>query len=239
MSYFVNTPTDPSLIGRIRAELPSLISGKRLEHTYSVEKEALWIADFFLSSGASGTSAHDVKACTDTAFTENDVSAAALLHDCTKQRTDEEQRTLCAHYGVPVNAFTSSAVLHAFTGAHFAREKYAVNDAVFSAIFRHTTGGEEMSLLDKILFVADYTEPLRTYETCRAARDFLHGSLKHGSPGNVNVLNRTVLMSLDDTLKHLVDTRRLIDPATLNARNNILSQILSNSNEVSENVPQK
>lgn len=53
-------------------------------------------------------------------------------------------------------------LLHAKVGAFYAMHKYKINDkAIIRAILYHTTGRPEMTLLEKIIYVADFIEPLR------------------------------------------------------------------------------
>ena len=54
-------------------------------------------------------------------------------------------------------------LLHAKTGAAMARDLYGVSDAVYDAIRWHTTGRPDMTLLEKIIYMADYIEPTREF----------------------------------------------------------------------------
>lgn len=89
---------------------------------------------------------------------------AGLLHDCAKRYSDEELISKCEKQGI---ALTESerlapAVIHAKYGAWMAEHKYKITDEeILSAIRWHTTGKPKMSVLDKILYVADYIEPRR------------------------------------------------------------------------------
>ena len=90
---------------------------------------------------------------------------AGLLHDCAKNIPEEERIKLCGKWGLPVNDSErkNPTLLHAKMGAYLAREKYDIRDPeVLSAIEYHTTGRPDMSMLEKIIFVADYIEPYRT-----------------------------------------------------------------------------
>lgn len=96
-----------------------------------------------------------------------DVSAArqaGLLHDCAKCIPTQEKLERAKKHGLPINAseLENPDLLHGKLGAYYARTKYEVeNEEVLSAITWHTTGKPAMSLLDKIIFVADYIEPNR------------------------------------------------------------------------------
>lgn len=89
---------------------------------------------------------------------------AGLLHDCGKRYSDDIILKKCRKHNI---SFTpeeeaAPAVLHANYGAWLAQNKYGIQDPeILSAILYHTTGKPEMSLLEKIVYIADYIEPRR------------------------------------------------------------------------------
>lgn len=90
---------------------------------------------------------------------------AGLLHDCAKCISDDAQLKKCISKGIDVNETEKRQpyLLHAKLGAYLAKEKYGVKDKeVLSAIRKHTTGDVDMTMLEKIIFVADYIEPARS-----------------------------------------------------------------------------
>ncbi len=91
---------------------------------------------------------------------------AGILHDITKRCSKEEQLQLCEKYGIINNHAELEApkLLHAKTGAALARDLFGVSDAVYEAIRWHTTGKSDMSLFEKILYLADYIEPTRDFD---------------------------------------------------------------------------
>lgn len=89
---------------------------------------------------------------------------AGLLHDCAKYMSDEDLIKICEENKVLITASERSKpyLLHGKAGAFLCKNKYNVdNEEIMHAIKVHTTGCPEMSLLDKIIFVADYIEPNR------------------------------------------------------------------------------
>ena len=89
---------------------------------------------------------------------------AGLLHDCAKHYGDEEIVAKCKKQGIPLtdDELKAPMVLHAKYGAWLAEYKYNIKDEeVIGAIRWHTTGRPEMTLLEKIVFTADYIEPRR------------------------------------------------------------------------------
>lgn len=89
---------------------------------------------------------------------------AGLLHDCAKHISPTEQLKLCRKYSIFVSETEELApyLLHAKLGAYLAKNRYGIKDeGILQAICCHTTGKASMSLLEKILYVADYIEPSR------------------------------------------------------------------------------
>ena len=93
-----------------------------------------------------------------------DAQVAGLLHDCAKCIPNKKKLKLCSQHNISVTAFEEEHpfLLHAKLGAYIARKKYDITDKeILSSITYHTTGRREMSLLEKIVYIADYIEPMR------------------------------------------------------------------------------
>ena len=132
---------------------------------------------------------------------------AGLLHDCAKSLTLQEMRKLCEQEGVAISSYEekSAALLHSKAGSILAKSSYGCTDEeILQAIRSHTTGRPGMSLLEKIIFVADYIEPGR-YEA---------PGLPQIRPMAFEDLDRAVLRILSDTLEHLNAMKAEIDPMT-------------------------
>ena len=89
---------------------------------------------------------------------------AGLLHDCAKGFTGQRNLELCEKYGLPISETEQKnlGLLHAKLGAYLARQEYGIDDEeILDAIRWHTTGRPKMTLLDKIIYIADYIEPGR------------------------------------------------------------------------------
>ena len=101
----------------------------------------------------------------DVSLTIEDAAEAAILHDITKKLDLNEQLLLCERYGIinDTSEAENAKLLHAKTGAAFARERFGVSDAVYDAIRWHTTGRAGMTLLEKVIYMADYIEPNRDF----------------------------------------------------------------------------
>ncbi len=89
---------------------------------------------------------------------------AGLLHDCAKCMDNDKKLRICERNNIPYNSFEASHpyLLHGRVGAHIAQTKFDIHDEdILQAITWHTTGRPDMSLLEKIIFIADYIEPSR------------------------------------------------------------------------------
>lgn len=134
-----------SNIKRIRKAMEKTLDDKRFEHTLGVAYTAAALAMRY--------DADVLKAET-----------AGMLHDCAKCMSNEKRLSICEKHNISVNAIERSNpfLLHAKVGSYIAMQKYNVHDTdTVNAILNHTTGRPNMSLLEKIIFVADYIEPGR------------------------------------------------------------------------------
>lgn len=108
-----------------------------------------------------------------------DAAEAALLHDITKKQKGPKQLKLCEKYGILIDNDEKSnyKLLHSKTGAALAGELFGSDSAVCSAIYWHTTGKADMSLLEKIIYMADYIEPNRDFSGVEELRDLAEKDL--------------------------------------------------------------
>ncbi len=170
---------------------------KRLSHTLAVEEEAVYLASHL---------------CPDF---ENELSRAALLHDITKPWSVDEHIAF-AKGTLDENDLRSPQTLHAKTGAGYAK---LMGESCYSLIESHTTGKENMSLLEMIIFLADYTEKTREHTACQNERRRLHDALNsaNGYPEKLSALKDSLIRVLDSTVMHLSEKQQFIHPRTLSA----------------------
>ncbi len=195
-----------TVLDGIRSILPEHISGKRLLHTLSVEAEAEALGKLFR-------------------LPDEEIyklRCAALLHDITKEKKLDGQIELCKRFGIDYTDedVRSPKVFHAFTGAFLARELFPelVDDVIFNGIRYHTTGRENMSLFEKLIYLADYIEPQRTFEDCVKLRKLFYSTEKFDQEH----LDRIMLLSFNMTLSCLIVENAPMHSATVRARNALI-----------------
>jgi len=105
----------------------------------------------------------------------DDAELAALVHDVAKEQNIHQVKRILQLQNEGDYLAYSSKIWHAPMGAIVARETFGIDKMdVLNAIKFHTTGRPEMSDLEKVIFVADYTEAGRTYEACIEVRELWH-----------------------------------------------------------------
>ena len=133
---------------------------------------------------------------------------AGILHDITKALSKKEQLHICEKYAMMPTRFQieNSKLLHAVTGAIIAEEVFGEPPAIVSAIRWHTTGRAYMSVLEKILYIADYIEPNRDFPGV----DFLRNLAWED-------LDAAVFHGLDQSVSYVRSQNRAVDPDSLEA----------------------
>ena len=177
-------------LAKLRPVALSYLKHKRIPHVLGTEQEAIRLAERY---GADVGKAR----------------VGALLHDCTKKLDMPEQLALCAHYGIQLDDLEKKALklLHAKTGAAIARDVFGVDEEIYCAILWHTTGRPGMTLLEKILYLADYIEPSRDFPGVDTLRKVCYEDLDKG-----------LLMGLEMTIGEMNALGSPVHHATIEAR---------------------
>ena len=177
-------------LSKLRPVALSYLKHKRIPHVLGTEQEAIRLAERY---GADVEKAR----------------VGALLHDCTKKLDMEAQLALCRHYGIELDELEQKALklLHAKTGAAIARDVFGVDEEIYSAILWHTTGHANMTLLEKILYLADYIEPSRDFPGVDKLRAVCYKDLDAG-----------LLMGLEMTIGEMNAMGNPVHHATIEAR---------------------
>ena len=174
----------------LRACSYSMVRQKRVPHIMGTEEEAARLARRW---GVDETSAR----------------RAAILHDCTKYLELEPQLAICRQYGVELDELEQTAVklLHSKTGACMARHMFGEPDQVYDAIFWHTTAKDDMTTLEKILYMADYIEPNRDFYGVDRLRELAYEDL-----------DKALLLGVETTIQDMENRKLPIHKKTLLAQ---------------------
>ena len=188
--YGVQADLKHLTLSQLRPVALSYLKYKRIPHVLGTEQEAIRLAERY---------GGDVEKA----------RVAALLHDCTKKLDMEEQLELCRHYGIELDELEQKALklLHAKTGAAIARDVFGVDEEIYHAIWWHTTGHANMTLLEKIIYLADYIEPSRDFPGVDKLRKVCYEDLDKG-----------LLLGLDMSIQEMTEMGNPVHRATVEAR---------------------
>lgn len=179
-------------IEQAKAWVASRLSHGRLEHSLRVADEAVRLAVRW------GADAEKAK-------------LAGVLHDVARELPYEEMRRIVAEHDIEVTdqELQVRELLHAPVGAFLVRHELGLDDdEVWAAIRYHTTGRAGMSLLEKVVYLADYIEPGRNFPGVDQARRL----------AEVN-LDEAVFWALNQTIDYLAKRGTSAHPFTVEARN--------------------
>ncbi|NLN54791.1 MAG: HD domain-containing protein [Clostridiales bacterium] len=148
---------------------------------------------------------------------------AAYMHDFTKEYPEAEHLKILEKYCISLQGYDRYApkLLHSKSAYALAKFEFALEEDVCDAILYHTTGRENMSPIEKILYLADYIEKNRTHIPCVDLRDtyYMLVERKHQNP-----LDTAILYALDLTVSELVEKKGIIDFNTIEARNYLIKE---------------
>jgi len=181
----------------ILRSLTELLPEQRYIHSLGVEKTAVELAERF---GA------DIQKA----------STAALVHDCAKAFRVDELLCLSRRYGLEIDPYCleEPELIHGALGAEIARERFGILDKeVLSAITYHTTGKENMTLLDKIIYLADLIEPGRDYPGVQEIREKA-----------MSDLDEALLTAFQSVISYVLTKRNVLHPRTIHAWNALLKE---------------
>jgi len=172
-------------------KVSSKMSAKRFRHVLGVEDTAIKLAQRYMEN-------------------EEKASIAALVHDYAKERDDKEMIELIRSNGLDEDMITfGNNIWHGIAGAELIKQELGIHDEeILNAVRRHTTGDVEMTMLDKIIYVADYIEPNRTQPKVDEARRLAFENI-----------NGAVEFETKQTLLYLIEKQALVYPKTIDTYN--------------------
>lgn len=179
----------------MKNKLKGTLSEKRYKHSLGVCDEAVKLAEKYVAD-------------TEKAY------LAGLLHDCAKGYDTDKQIELCAKYGIELDEITLAckAVIHAPLGAAVAKDKYGIDDEeILEAIRCHTVAKASMSLLDKIIYIADMIEPMRDFPGVEKLRKAAYEDI-----------DKAFIMGLKQSIVFNAEKNKIIHPDTISAWNYML-----------------
>ena len=203
----MNNNFTEEMLDKLRKKVGEGMSEKRYFHTLEVEKMAARLGAIYVPECISV------------------LRAAALLHDITKEKSAEEHIAIFEQNGVLVSESDkkSPKMFHANTAALVIPGQYAefATPELIGAVRYHTTGRADMTILEKIIYLADYIDMSRKFSDCVELREFFFNFDFESASEEEKVahLNHTLIKSYDFTIRGLIDDGKLIDKTTLEARN--------------------
>lgn len=179
----------------LAAHIKTQMSDMRFRHTMGVAETAKKLA------GLSGVQ-------------PGKAETAALLHDIARDFSEDHIWQMCQIYNINTDEVEKKLpdLLHGKIGAWMARDSYGIEDhEILDAVRFHTTGRKNMSVLEKIIFVADMIEPERSFPGVDKLRELASQNL-----------NGAVIAGIDSTLCYVIKQGLLIHPDSIEARNSLL-----------------
>lgn len=196
------------ILDSIRCKLRSSLRPERYAHSLRVEEESRRLAEKY------GADVHTS-------------GLAGLLHDCARDLPESEVLELASRN--PSSRLTERLIgnptlLHGPAGAVLAREKYGVEDVrALQAISVHTLGSTEMTTEDKVVCLADYTEPGRDFPGVDRLRALAEQDL-----------DLALASALGCTIACLVEAGDEVAIETVLARNHLICAAEKNNCEVGD-----
>lgn len=181
--------------GEILKILSCMMSEKRLKHSLGVEETAIILAKRF------GTNAYKA-------------SIAGLVHDCAKGMPQDERDALLVKYNIILDDISKQEpeLIHGTLGAALAHDKFEINDEeMLHAIEYHTTGNGYMTILEKIIYLADLIESGRDYPGLEKIREKA-----------LTNLDEALILSIQSVMVYILHKRCVLHPSTVEAWNSLL-----------------
>ncbi len=183
---------------QMQEKLKEMLPSKRLIHSINVSKCAVKLSGIY-------------------GYDKEKARIAGLIHDSAKYFNKEQVQEYVTKFNIELDSLESNniALSHSLLGSYVAQEIFNIDDEeIIDAIKYHTTGREEMTLLDKIIYIADIIEEGRYFRGIDGLRELAFGGK----------LEEALILSFNNTIRLVINNNQLIHPRTVNARNYILKQ---------------
>jgi predicted HD superfamily hydrolase involved in NAD metabolism len=204
-------------ITEIESLIKTRLSSKRYQHTISVKDTALEIAKTLQAKANLNFILNEAEL--------HKLQVAALLHDYNKELTNSTQLELAAIYKIKINQAEQEFpnLLHAKTAALLLEDEHNLDDPkILAAIKEHTLGSKQMSVISKILYLADMIEPGRDYLKKVPALEEIRQLIFQKVD-----LNQALLAAMNNKITYVCHKNQLIHTDAVEYRNHLLSAIKS------------
>ena len=183
-------------IENIIENLKATLEEERFEHSIGVMEMAVKLAKLY---GAD----------------EKKAELAGLLHDLAKNIPYDDMYKMCEDFGIELDEIIMKqpGLVHAFLGAYLAKRDYGIDDEIYDAIYYHTVGKPNMSLLTKIIYISDSIEKNRNYDGVEELRNLAFEDL-----------DRALVVQIDNTIRSVLKKRTLLHTNTIDTRNYYLEK---------------
>lgn len=146
---------------------------------------------------------------------EKKAELAAIFHDYAKFRPKAEMKAIIIAEGYPEDLLQYSAELwHAPVGAYLVQKEAGITDQeIVEAIRYHTSGRPGMSLLDKIIYLADYIEPGRNFPGVDEVRAMAKDNL-----------DKALIKAVQNTILFLMKKNQPVYPDSFHTYNDLVKK---------------
>ena len=184
----------------IEYKLEEMLPERRLKHSMNVSQCAVKLSEIY-------------------SYDMEKAKLAGLIHDCAKYFNDDQVEDSIKKFNIELDSLEENniSLSHSVIGSYVIQETFNIKDEdIINAVRYHTTGRENMTILEKIIYMADLIEEGRKFPLADKLRELVY----NGS------LDEALLLSFNNTIKFVMDNNQLIHPRTVSARNYILREIL-------------
>ncbi|MGL5328581.1 MAG: bis(5'-nucleosyl)-tetraphosphatase (symmetrical) YqeK [Peptostreptococcaceae bacterium] len=182
----------------IKEKLNKMLPKRRVKHSLNVADCAMKLCEIYK-------------------YDKEKTYMAAMLHDCAKYLDKDEVNYYVKKHNIELDELERNnlALSHSVIGSYIAKYEFKIDDEdIIDAIKYHTTGKENMNLIEKIIYIADMIEEDRNFPGVEDLRRLTFEGL----------LDEALLKSFDNTIKFVIDNKQLIHPRTVSARNYLMKK---------------
>ncbi|MGX4600899.1 bis(5'-nucleosyl)-tetraphosphatase (symmetrical) YqeK [Faecalimicrobium sp. JNUCC 81] len=188
------------ILENINSKLKEMLPEKRFNHSLNVATCAAKLSEIYN-------------------YDKEKAYLAGIAHDCAKYLNKEEVKYYVNKYNINLDSLEKDnlALSHSVIGSYIAKYELNIeNDDIINAIKYHTTGKENMDILEKIIYIADLIEEGRDFPGVEKLRELTYSGK----------LNEALIVSFNNTIKFVIDNNQMIHPRTIDARNYLIKENL-------------